>query len=91
MLIEAAFQCLVTFCAKTHGPTAMMTKSSKKKVSKLPIFILIPLSQKVFYVYQLKHDFIQIHNGWGKFWPSKTMTGQPSLFWMVFESREMFA
>jgi hypothetical protein len=74
--------------AWTHGDDDEVIE---KKVSKLPIFILIPLSQKVFYVYQLKHDFIQIHNGWGKFWPSKTMTGQPSLFWMVFESREMFA
>jgi hypothetical protein len=30
-----------------HGPMAMTTKSIKKKVSKLPILILIPLSQKL--------------------------------------------
>src|SRR5258705_8069992 len=42
----------------------------KKKVSKTPISILISVSQKPFYVYQVKHDFLQIHNGRAKFWPS---------------------
>ena len=46
MLIEAAFQCLVTFCAKTHGPTAMMTKSSKKKSVKTSYIYFDPALSK---------------------------------------------
>jgi hypothetical protein len=76
--------------AQTHSDNDEVRQ--KKKGSKLPILIFIPLSQKQFYVYQLKHEFfLQIHNGWGKISPSKTITRQPSLFWMVVESCETFA
>jgi len=49
-------------------------------MSKLPILILIPVSQNPFYVYQSKHDFLEIHNGRGKFWPSKGATKDSSRF-----------
>jgi hypothetical protein len=62
--------------AQTHGDDKVL----QKKVSKLPILILILLSQKLFYVYQPKHNFLQIHNDWGKISPSKTTTGDSSRF-----------
>src|SRR5882762_325052 len=65
---------------KMHRPTTTTTKSVKKKVSKLLILILIPVSQNPFYVYQSKHDFLEIHNGRGKFWPSKGATKDSSRF-----------
>jgi hypothetical protein len=42
-----------------------------KKVQKFTISILIPVTQNPFYVYWPKHDFFEIHNGRGNFWPSK--------------------
>jgi hypothetical protein len=50
-----------------------------------------PFSKKSLYIYQLKHDFFEIHNGWDENWPSKGATEEPSRFWMVVESREMLA
>ena len=92
MLIKGVFQCLVIFHVKAHGPWhSDDDKVCQKKGSKLPTLIFIPLFQKQFYVYQLKHEFLQIHNGWGKISPSKTTTRQPSLYWMVVESCKMFA
>jgi hypothetical protein len=51
-----------------HGPSMTM-KSIPKKVQKVHMLVLI--SEKQFYVYQLRHDFLQIHNGRGKFWPQQ--------------------
>jgi hypothetical protein len=63
--------------ARTHDDDDQVRQ---KKVSKLPILILIPVSQNPFYVYQSKHDFLEIHNGRGKFWPSKGATKDSSRF-----------
>ena len=65
---------------QTHRPTAMTTKSVEKIVPKVTILILMPGSQNPFYVYWPKHDFLQIHNGRAKFWPSKTTTKDSSRF-----------
>jgi len=54
--------------------------SPSKKVPKVPILILTPVSQNPFYVYWPKHDFLQIHNGRAKIWPSKTTTKDSSRF-----------
>ena len=51
-----------------------------KKVQKFTISILIPVTQNPFYVYWPKHDFFEIHNGRGNFWPSKTATIHSSRF-----------
>jgi hypothetical protein len=63
----------------------------QKKVQNIPILILIPVSQKQFYIYQPKHDFFEIHHGRGKIWPSKRATEEPSRFWMVIESHKIVA
>ena len=75
----------------TNADPRRWQSPTQKKVSKYPISILISVSQKPFYVYQVKHDFLQIHNGRAKFWPSKMATIQPSGFWMIIESREIVA
>jgi len=48
--------------------------------AKLCMFILIPPSWKSHYVYQLKHDFLWIHNCWRNFFPLKNATWDPSWF-----------
>ena len=67
---------VLSFPHENADPQWRRQSASKKKVSKLPILILIPLSQKPFYVYQLKHEFLQIHNGWGKTPPNHNRTFQ---------------
>ena len=44
----------------TNADPRRWRSPTQKKVSKYPISILISVSQKPFYVYQVKHDFLQI-------------------------------